>query len=126
VKQANDIVQPGYVVLKATVGLVDTWLSGLAASATTHGPPLARTETLVELMVNVQPVTSAPEDIRISYAQAMLKLARVLSKEGDREATAVQELGKQLEASLSSEPSQSVRRSLIEAQEALAALRSRS
>ena len=122
-RQANEIVQPGNVVLRATVSLVDTWLSGLAASVRTHGP-LVRTKTLVELMVKVQPVASAAEDLRLSHAQAMVKLARLLVKEGDAKATAVHQLSKQLETSLASEPSQWVRRSLIEAQEALATLRS--
>jgi len=75
-------------------------------------------------MVKVQPVASAAEDLRLSHAQAMVKLARLLVKEGDAKATAVHQLSKQLETSLASEPSQSVRRSLTEAQEALATLRS--
>jgi len=120
VAQANGIVQPGNVVLKSTVGLVDKWLSGLAASATTHRP--VKTQTLVELMVKVQPVTAAPEDLRLSHALAMSKLARLLAKEGD--AKAVNQLSKHLEMSLGSEPSQSVRRSLTEAQDAMATLRS--
>jgi len=107
--------------LKSTVGLVDKWISGLAASATTHGPLQVKTQTLVELMIAIHPATTAPEDLRVSYAQAMLKLARVLAKEGDTDATAVQEFTKQLEATLASEPSQSVRRSLTDA---VAALRS--
>jgi len=123
VKQANEIVQPGNIVLKATVDLVDTtWLPDLA-SGTAHGP-LVKTQTLVELMINLQPIISAPEDLRIMHAQAILKLARLLAKEGDAKATAVHQLGEYLEAVLTSEPSQSVRRSLTEAQDAMASLRS--
>ena len=122
-KQANEIVQPGNIVLKATVDLVDTtWLPDLA-SGTAHGP-LVKTQTLVELMINLQPIISAPEDLRIMHAQAILKLARLLAKEGDAKATAVHQLGEYLEAVLTSEPSQSVRRSLTEAQDAMASLRS--
>jgi len=123
VKQANEIVQPGNLVLKATVDLVDTtWLPDLA-SGTAHGP-LVKTQTLVELMINLQPLISAPEDLRIMHAQAILKLARLLAKEGDAKAAAVHQLGEYLEAVLTSEPSQSVRRSLTEAQDAMASLRS--
>ena len=124
-KQANEIVQPGNLVLKATVDLVDTtWLPDLA-SGTAHGPLVkVKTQTLVELMIDLQPLISAPEDLRIMHAQTILKLARLLAKEGDAKATAVHQLGEYLEAVLASEPSQSVRRSLTEAQDAMASLRS--